>query len=527
MKKTFALVAIFFLFILESPVVFASGLGISASSRTVTTGGSVTVTVNASGLIGRFSVTSSNGNVLSGGTSSEWIEDGSHSFRFTAKSTGSATITVNCLDVSTTSGENYTGSRSVTINVVAPRKKSNNNYLSGLSVEGHSITPEFSKDTSEYSLEVPAETEKIQINASKEDSYASVDGAGEKEVSEGDNRFEIKVTSETGRERVYVLNVNVKDNNPISVEINKQKYTVVKKASSLQKPELFEEKKVTIDGIEVPGFYNETAKMTLIGIRNEKGVISFAIYNEKEKTYAKYQPITSANITIISLPTAENFKEYSKVTAQIGEEEYEGYQINSKSNFIYFYGLRADTGKSAWYVYDKNEKTLQLYQEEEAKKIEEEYEKKIQENKVVIAILGGTSILLLIILLIVTRKSSTKERRKQKKEIVDEIFKEMDTVENEKKKEKIKESTTILETTRPLEKTVISDNKAPVDDDFLDILGSTKVDIQVDKEDKKEKQKEEKSDIKEKTEESKEKPQSKEPTKKKKPKKNIKKNDPQ
>ena len=514
MKKTFALVAIFFLFIVSSPVVYAAGLGISASSRTVTTGGSVTVTVNASGLIGRFSVSSSNGNVLSGGTSSEWIEDGSHSFRFTAKSTGEATITVNCLDVSTTSGENYTGSKSVTIKVVAPREKSNNNNLSGLSVEGYSITPEFSKDTLEYSLEVPAETEKIAINASKEDSYASIDGIGEKEVREGDNRFEIKVTSETGKEKVYVLNVNVKDNNPIPVEINKKKYTVVKKASSLQKPELFEEKRVTINGIEVPGFYNEISKMTLIGIRDEKGKISFAIYNEKEKTYTKYQPITSTNITIISLPTAENFKKYSKITTKIGDEEYEGYQINSKSNFIYFYGLRPDTGKSAWYVYDKNEKTLQLYQEEEAKKIEEEYEKKIQENKIVIAILGGTSILLLIILLIVTRKNSKKAKRKQKKEIVDEIFKEMDTVEKGKEKSKTKDNPE-LETTRPLEKTVISDNKAPVDDDFLDILGSTKVDIPVEKE-VKEKKGEETPVSKKKEETEKGKAKSKEPTKKKK-----------
>lgn len=518
MKKTFALVAIFFLFIVKSPVVYAAGLGISASSKTVTTGGSVTVTINASGLIGRFSVSSSNGNVLSGGTSSEWIENGSHSFKFTAKSTGTATITVNCLDVSTTSGENYTGSRSVTIKVVAPREKSNNNNLSSLSVEGYSITPEFSKDTLEYSLEVPAETEKIQINASKEDSYASIDGIGEKEVSEGDNHFEIKVTSETGREKVYVLNVNVKDNNPISVEINKKKYTVVKKASSLQKPELFEEKRITINGMEVPGFYNEISKMTLIGIRDEKGIISFAIYNEKEKTYTKYQPITSANITIISLPSTEKFKKYSKVITKINEEEYEGYQINSKSNFIYFYGLRPDTGKSAWYVYDKSEKTLQLYQEEEAKKIEEEYKQKIQENKVVIAILGGTSVLLLIILLIVTRKNSKREKRKQKKEIVDEIFKEMDAAEEKKEKTKIKDNPE-LETTKPLERTIISDNKAPVDDDFLDILDSTKVDIPVKKEEKQEEKKEEESVTKKKDDTEKEKTKRKEPTKKKKTKK--------
>ncbi|MDE5586975.1 MAG: cadherin-like beta sandwich domain-containing protein, partial [Bacilli bacterium] len=275
--RTIALIVFTFIFL--NSAVLAAGLGISASTRTVTQGGSVTITVDASGLIGRFSITSSNGDVLSGGSSSEWIENGSKSYRFTAKSLGTATITVNALDVSSTSGQKFSGSKSITINVVKPREKSNNNYLSHLSVEGHQITPGFSKDQLEYSLEVPAETEKIQINANKEDSYASLDGSGEREVSEGDNRFEIKVTSETGKERINVLNVNVKDNNPISVKMDGDQYTVVKKASSLSKPELFEDTKVTINGFEVPGFYNETSKMTLVGLRSQDGKIVLVIYN--------------------------------------------------------------------------------------------------------------------------------------------------------------------------------------------------------------------------------------------------------
>lgn len=418
MRKKFCFIVLALFLMLFSPKVYAGSLSIWSSSSSVTEGGSVTVTVKANGLAGKFSITSSNGNILSGGTSSVWIENGSVNYKFQAKSTGTATITVNPIDVGdlSTNGK-YTGSKSVTIKVVKPREKSNNNDLSSLSVEGFSLTPEFSKDQLEYSVEVPAETEKIKINVSKADGYSSMDGAGEKEVSEGDNRFEIKVRSETGREKIYVVNVNVKDNNPIEVKIDGKQYTVVKKASSLEKPELFEEKKSTIEDVEVPSFYNESSNLTLVGLRDEDGKISLYIYDSKSNSYTKYQPLTSSSISIISLPNQEKFKTYSKVSMKIDGESYEGYQINSKSNYIYFYGQRLDSGKKSWYVYDKNEKTIQLYQDEEAKKVQEEYEEKLEESKFVIFCLGGISItlLLIILVLVLTRKSNKKKVKSVKK----------------------------------------------------------------------------------------------------------------
>ena len=62
MKKKLFKIFVFALLML-CPV-YAKALSISASSTTITNGNSVRVTVNASGLTGKFSVTSSNGNVL-------------------------------------------------------------------------------------------------------------------------------------------------------------------------------------------------------------------------------------------------------------------------------------------------------------------------------------------------------------------------------------------------------------------------------------------------------------------------------
>ena len=141
MKKKliiFSLIALFFTWI--NPV-YAASLAISASSKSITTGGTVKITINAKGLIGKFSITSSNGNVLLGGTNSVWLENESKIYTFTAKSVGSATITVNPIDVSDSNGNSYSGSKSVTVSVVKPREKSTNNNLKSLSIEGYNISP--------------------------------------------------------------------------------------------------------------------------------------------------------------------------------------------------------------------------------------------------------------------------------------------------------------------------------------------------------------------------------------------------
>ena len=226
MKKNFIIIFIVAL-IMVCPA-YVDALSISASSTTITNGGTVKVTVRPEGLIGKFSVTSSNSNVLSGGTGSVWLENDSVTYTFSSKGIGSATITVRAIDASDSSGNAWSGNKSVTINVVKPREKSNNNNLKSLSIEGFEITPEFNKDTLEYNATVGDEVETIKINANMEDSYGHVDGAGEKELAEGVNKFEIKAISETGKEKVYILNVTVKDNNPVLEKVNGKDYTLVR-----------------------------------------------------------------------------------------------------------------------------------------------------------------------------------------------------------------------------------------------------------------------------------------------------------
>lgn len=433
-KKVLSLLILALSFFGFSTNVYAASLGISASSRSVVNGGSVRVTVNASGLIGKFSITSSNGSVLSGGTSSVWLENESKTYTFSAKSVGNATITVKALDVADTSGNPYSGSRSVSINVVKPREKSTNNNLKSLSVEGYTLSPEFNKDTLEYTVELEASVEKIMVNAEKADSYASLSGGGEITVSEGDNRIEIKVTSETGKEKVYVINAVVKDSNPITTTVDNKELTVVKKASSLTKPDLFEETKIKINEMEVPAFYNEATKTTLVGLRDEKGKIELYIYDQDKNSYQKYLTLIGTEFHLIQKEAKGIPEGYQKVTKKIDDIEYTAYQ-KDKSDFLLLYGTILENGSEGWYSYDTKEKTLQRYNKDIVESITKEYQD-IQDtdHKVIIGLAVLSSVLALTTMILALRKPRIKKvNNKEKKEEVSEDKKSKEKKGNQKK----------------------------------------------------------------------------------------------
>lgn len=86
--------------------------------------------------------------------------------------------------------------------------KSSNNYLKELSTKNGDISPVFSKTTSNYSVTVPYNVSRLDLNYLVEDEKSSVKINGNSDFKvESVNTVEVVVTAEDGSQRTYTINV--------------------------------------------------------------------------------------------------------------------------------------------------------------------------------------------------------------------------------------------------------------------------------------------------------------------------------
>lgn len=102
----------------------AANFTISNSSVTLDVEKTTTININASTHTGRINITSSNSNVASVNTNSIWAENNSQSITISAKSEGTATITISgeLFDTTINGEQKYTQTISVTVNKVKEEK---------------------------------------------------------------------------------------------------------------------------------------------------------------------------------------------------------------------------------------------------------------------------------------------------------------------------------------------------------------------------------------------------------------------
>lgn len=394
MKKIKYILTTIFTFLIFTNQTFAYSFDVSVTSKSVTVGNTITLTINGSDLAGKFTISSSNPNVASVSSGSVFVDNDTQRITITTKNTGTASITINPEDVTSYSGETVSGSKTITITVnPKPQNKpsssgsssgssgsntqtpkSTNSYLSSLTVEGLELNEKFDKENLEYTVNVPADTEKIKINAQLADSEAKVTGIGEVSVSEGLNTFEIVVTAQNGSKRTYILKATVEEVEPIKVVIDNETYTVVRKRKDLPPiSEYFEESDITIDNEKVEGYYNDTLKYNLVGLKDQTGKITYYIY--KSGKYTKYLEYTFNGTTLQVLDKevsgakltsfiydSDKIPSYQEVKLDIIKNTYALDNNDIGGNQFYlFYAINVETGKESLYQYDASEKTIQRY----------------------------------------------------------------------------------------------------------------------------------------------------------------------
>ncbi len=406
------------------------------SSKYVESGSSVTATLRLNN-VASWSVHINSSGATSGcsSTFADATANGQNTTKYLtvtcrATSTGQIGFTVTG-DATSSDGATINVSGSATVTVTPPREKDTNNYLKSIGVTGYELTPEFSKETLEYSVTVPNTVEKVTLTAEAESTYANVTGIGEVEIVEGANSFEIKVMSETGVERIYKIIVNVEDENPIHVTIDNENYTIMKNIKTLETPRMYESTTVTMNELEIPAYYSEISKFTLVGVKDNKGDALFAIYDKTKNTYSLYNENESSQITLYLKPLTEELKGYHKTKMTINNQTQEVYLSDNNDDVVVVYGMNIETGESDYYFYDKENKTFLKYQDNS-----KVYEEQLENYKMLILVFAGVAILFFFIsLILLVRKP--KYKKQVKKEVKEEPkIKQIKTTELKKEKKK-------------------------------------------------------------------------------------------
>lgn len=461
--------------------VFAASYSISLTSDSVVVGNTVSLRITGSNITGRFNITSSNSNIASPDKSSAWVENDTQYITINTKSTGSATLTITPSKTSATDDpENIKDinldARTINItvnpkptnnntggstgggssNTTKPRPKSTNSYLSSLTVDGYDLNESFDKESLEYTLTVPANTESVKINAQLAEDSAKVVGTGEVKVSEGLNAFEIVVTAENGSKRTYVLKITVEAEKPIEVKIDNKTYNVIRKRKDLPKiSEYFEEKEVEINGEKIEGYYNNTLKYTLVGLKDTTGTTSYYIY--KNGTYTKYQEHTFNGTTLQiidkTVPNtnkttftydSDKITSYQEVKLDLLKNTYalDNNEIEGNQYYL-FYAINVETGKESLYQYDATEKTIQRYNTQILDLYKERSDKYYLCVLASLLLLGLTLIISTMIVINKGKKKRPKtkvlEPTEKPEPIIKDIKEESPIIEFPNEEEKIKE----------------------------------------------------------------------------------------
>ena len=404
------------LFITTNVYAASGSIVASTSSKTVVVGSTFTVTVKAScsNLIGswQFGIAYDSAyiSLQSGDTSVVGYGDGkiksqTYTYKFKAIKSGTAGIrivgatmadwdTVSLFTPSVTS-------TTVTVKTQAQIEASysRDNTLKNLTISGYKLNPSFDKNTIEYNVQVPDDTETVTISATVNDPTAHVSGTGVIDVSEGTNKINIVVTAQNGSTKTYTINVTVKDLNPINVIVSGEDYTVIKKSELLTNPTGFTSSTIKINNIDIPIFENKLANLILVGLKNGEGTIELYIYDETTNAYTKYNELKSSSLTLYPLKSDIIPEGFDKSSITINDIKYETYQ---KGSTIIAYAMNIETGEKNFYRYDKSNNVFMKYDKDANDSLNE----KVLEFKLYIYALAGVSTLLLIISIIFGRKNA-------------------------------------------------------------------------------------------------------------------------
>ena len=264
----------------------------------------------------------------------EWV----YNLRFKALKAGETNIEVSSDEIYDVNGKSATISKrgSSKVTIAAGASTSTNANLSSLSVSEGALEPEFNPDTTEYTMNVGADINSINISAVAAEANSSVEISGSENLVEGENKVNINVKAADGStSKSYTITVMkaVTSESQASTESGTEKslaeITVSSKTihvidldSDVKIPENMVENSIEVNGVKVKGWIDKSdggQNFVLVYGQNSEGEKGFYVYDLKEKTIQRYffESGASALVNYNSLKNSYKLRTYIMYTLSL------------------------------------------------------------------------------------------------------------------------------------------------------------------------------------------------------------------
>ena len=264
----------------------------------------------------------------------EWV----YNLRFKALKAGETNIEISSDEIYDVNGKSATISKkgSSKVTIAAGASTSTNANLSSLSVSEGALEPEFNPDTTEYTMNVGADINSINISAVAAEANSSVEISGSENLVEGENKVNINVKAADGStSKSYTITVMkaVTSESQASTESETEKslaeITVSSKTihvidldSDVKIPENMVENSIEVNGVKVKGWIDKSdagQNFVLVYGQNSEGEKGFYVYDLKEKTIQRYffESGASALVNYNSLKNSYKLRTYIMYTLSL------------------------------------------------------------------------------------------------------------------------------------------------------------------------------------------------------------------
>lgn len=312
--------------------------------------------------------------------------------KFKAVQAGDTSISVASQEIydTDTQAVNVTKVGSSTVRVKAPATYSSEASLASLKVSPGQLTPAFSPDVLNYTVNVGVDVDKLAVSADVKDSKAKTKITGGSGLKTGANTVVCKVTAEDGQTvKSYTITVNKSETAEVTepadgeavvtggavagemkANYNDVEYSIATSFDPAALPEGYTQSTCTYSGTEIMS--GSGYGLNLIYLQDGGGNGSFFIYMPETGALSPYVKKETAAKSILVLPvddTIEIPEGFVQTPIELPDATVMGWvwETDTEKEYCVLYGMN-ENGEKGLYRFDIKEQTFQRYFQDPALK---------------------------------------------------------------------------------------------------------------------------------------------------------------